>query len=103
MSAYKGLLTLEWLKGEDGRISFTKLVGVVLLWMLGVLLWRLVDSPNLTDALWPIVALFGLCYAGSFGLKGLQLYFSAVKITGKDSFSRQVIERRDPDEGIDPA
>ena len=105
LNAVKCLVTLQWLTGEDGRVSFSKLVCVSLQVMLGVLLWNLVDSDYLIDALWPIVALFGLCYAGSFGLKGLQVYFAATKfnMSGRSEISRQVIERRDPEGGIDPA
>lgn len=105
LNALKCLVTLQWLTGEDGRVSFSKLVGVALLWMLGVLLWHLVDSPSLVDSLWPLVALFSLSYAGSFGLKGLQVYFAATKfnVSGRSEISRRVVERRDPEEGIDPA
>lgn len=99
------LVTLSWLTGEDGRVSFSKLVLVVLLWMLGVVLWHVVDYPNLVEALWPLVWLFALLMAGSYGLKGLQLWFSAARLRteAQTGSYRIVTERRDPVEGIDPA
>ncbi len=105
MKALKCLVTLQWLTGEDGRVSFTKMVTVVLVAMLGVLLWHVVDSPDLVDALWPLVWLFALTYAGSYGIKGLQLWFGSARVSldAKTALQRSVLERRDPVEGIDPS
>lgn len=105
MKTWQCLVNLYWLTGDDGRVSFSKLVLVALMWMLGILLWRLVDSPNLVDALWPLVWLFALLLAGSYGLKGLSLWFNAAKLRteGVSVNQRLVVENRDPVEGIDPS
>jgi hypothetical protein len=105
VNPFSCLLKLQWLTGDDGRISFSKLVLVVLIGMVGVLVWHIVDSPSLTEALWPLVWLFALLLAGSHGIKGLQLWFSAarLKTEGRSSINRVVIERRNETEGIDPS
>lgn len=104
LKAFHCLVTLQWLTGEDGRVSYSKLVQMVLLWMLGVLLWHVVDSEHLVAALWPLVWLFALSYAGSYGLKGLQLWFNAAKLkTDGAAMLQAVKDRRDPDAGIDPS
>lgn len=106
MNPFRCLVTLQWLTGEDGRVSFSKLVQVGLMAMLGVVLWHVVDSPNLASAFWPLVWMFALLLAGSHGLRGLQLWFAAARLkTDAQSLignQKIALERRDVTEGIDP-
>src|SRR5688500_1050764 len=102
LNAFKCLVTLQWLTGEDGRVSFSKLVSTTLVVMLGLLPWHVVDSADFVDSLWPLVWLYALTYAGSHGIKGLQLWFGAARVNldAKTALQRSVLERRDPVEGI---
>ncbi len=98
-------MSINVLTGEDGRVSFSKLVLLVVLWFQGILLWHVVDSPALVDAFWPLVWMFALTVAASHGLKGLQLWFSAARLRteARSEVSRLVEERRDHSLGIDPS
>jgi len=104
MNHYLSLFKLDWLTGHDGRVSFSKLVLVVLMGMLGVLIFHVVDSPDLVQSLWPMVWMFALLLAGSYGLKGLSLWFGAAKLrTEARSVAVALSGRRDQDEGIEPS
>lgn len=106
MNAYRCLVELRWLTGDDGRVSFSKLILVVILWIEGVIVWHVIHLPNLVDALWPLIWMFALTIAGSHGIKGLMLWFQAARLRtdAKLEASRReiVMSRRDPVEGIDP-
>ncbi|HSF31274.1 MAG TPA: hypothetical protein VLK82_12500, partial [Candidatus Tectomicrobia bacterium] len=87
--------------------SFSKLILVVVLWIEGVIVWHVIDSPGLVDALWPLIWMFALTIAGSHGIKGLMLWFQAARLRTEarveTSHRELVISRRDAEEGIDPA
>lgn len=104
MNPWKCLITLAWLTGDDGRVAFWKLAYITILVMVGVVIWHIVDSPNLVAAFWPLVWLIALLLAGSFGIKGLQLWFQAAKLrTNAISDTTRIDSRRDHEQGIEPA
>jgi hypothetical protein len=104
MNAFKCLFTLQWLTGEDGRVSFSKLVLVVVLGFETLLMVYLVRSDNLVAALWPLVWLFALTIAGSHGIKGLQLWFRSAQLrTQANTQSAIINNRRDSDLNIEPS
>lgn len=105
MNPWKCLITLAWLTGEDGLVAFWKMAYIALLGMVGVIIYHLVDTPNFIEGLWPLVWLIALMLAGSFGIKGLQLWFQSAKLRteAKSELGRVIDSRRDHDEGYEPS
>ena len=69
MSAWVDLISLEWLKGHDGHVSFSKLVLTAsLLWMIYAV------TPTLGVAL---VALVFLLQCAALGKSGLEIFRDA--------------------------
>lgn len=93
-NAWKCLVTLQWLTGDDGRVAFWKIAFAVMTAMFGVVVWHIVDNPKFTDTMWPLLWMFALFLAAGFGLKGLNLWFqkatmgTTTNITQTDSVTR---------------
>ena len=103
MRVVRDLFRLSWLTGEDGRIAFWKLAYITLMSIVGVVVWHLVDSPELVTALWPLVWLIALMLAGAVGIKGLQLWFQAARLrTNAVSDLSRIEQNRDQNLGIEP-
>lgn len=90
MKTWLNLVALRWLTGRDGLPAFWKIAHLGLFTIYAFVVYETVRQPGFLANLWPLMWWSALLMAASFGMKGLEIWFSHATLNVTGSVNTQV-------------